>query len=430
MRQPSRPPRRPRWADCAQLALVLASLTALAPVAHADEPASPPASTSTWQRRQCISPEAYARYRSVEATKNDPNAFRPSAIWLPPFFMTDAERSYLWAGLLFFQSSDFDAGTKTLFLPPLFLSSCAPDSDTLVTPLYSYRTDADGTARLYFTYFQRRDRLAESDVLFPFVWSFRTRPSEGAEWEGSGAVPPFFFWDRKPSGEHFTFIPPLYWSWGDLRETTTIAANVFWRESPEHSDFGVVPFYFRGRSQRDGDYDVSPPLFWSFRDGPNHSLFIPPLLLFHQGDGTVESTWVANTYYQSRPGGFTLASLPILFVGRQDDSSYAVVPPLFWHWADRDDTTTIAGPGYWHRTPQRTDFGLAPLYFGGRSSSGAAYDVSPPLLWSFRDGPNQTLLIPPLLTYHSTDGVSSTTVVTTGYWHTSPAGSAFGIVPL
>jgi hypothetical protein len=109
----------------------------------------------------------------------------------------------------------------------------------------------------------------------------------------------------------------------------------------------VVPLYFHG-SGPTGDYDISPALFWSFRDGPKHSLLLPPLLAYHEGDGTTESTWAINTWFQSRPTGFTLASVPFLFVGREGASHHTLLPPLFWRWGDASETTTrtayVSGP--------------------------------------------------------------------------------------
>ena len=446
--------------------------------------------------QKCLTDAEYERYRVVKAALEDPHAFRPSALWAPPIYMTDAERSYAWVALLYFQTLDFEGGTRTRILAPLFISHCAPESDTFISPLYFHRIDAEGSARLFFTYFQRRDRLAETDLFFPLAWSVRERKTEASPWVGSGAVLPFVFWQRGLTGAHFTVVAPLFWRFGDDTQTTTIAANVFLHESPTRSELGIVPLYFRGRGEG-GDSDVSPLFFWSYRDGPKHSLLLPLLLTWHQGDGVTESTWVLNTYFQSRPTGFTLNVVPLLFAGREGDAFHLYVPPLFWRWskglenttvlpllftvhrgagdtestwvlnayfqsrrdgftfnifpllfAGRDGvdhhtfvppvfwrwgdavrTTTIIGTAFLSEGTTRTDFGFAPLYFGGRSLEGD-YDVSPLFFWALRDAKKHSTLIPALLTFHTGDGVTESTWVINTFFQSRPTGFTLASIPL
>jgi hypothetical protein len=376
---------------------------------EAPTPAAPVASP---RHSKCVPDDAYERYAQVKAAAHDPDAFRPSALWLPPFFMTDAERSYTWAALLYFDFFGLDDGSRTTLLPPFFARSCTEESETLLTPLFGWRTDAEGTARLLLTYFQRRDRLAESDVFFPLVWWLRTRPDESSEWSEAGSVFPLAWWKRTPAGKHYTLVLPFFYRWGDAEESTSVAANVFWSSRPSGSSLGVVPLFFRST------------------DGPRHRLIIPPLLTVHSGDGETESTWALNTWYQSRPGGFTLASVPFVFAGREGDTHHEIIPPLLWRWGDAEETTTIVAAGYFHQATDGVDFGLAPLYFGGRSTVDGAYDVSPFLFWSFRRPHQHTLVLPPLLTLHTGDdqGTESTWAFNTWY-QSRPNGFTFAAAP-
>jgi hypothetical protein len=159
--------------------------------------------------------------------------------------------------------------------------------------------------------------------------------------------------------------------------------TAFLHETEDREDFGIAPFYFGGRGVS-GDYDVSPPLFWSFREGAKSSTFLPPLL----------------TYFQTRPTGFTLNVFPFfVFAGREGTDHHTFVPPLFWRWGDAIETSTIVGPAFLHETTTKSDFGFVPLYFGSRGIHGD-YDVSPLLFWSFREEEQHTLVLPPLLTYY------------------------------
>ena len=400
------------------------------------EPQRPPeavpiARPKSTYRNECLSDAEIERNRLVVSTREDLTAFRPSGIWAIPLYLTNAERSYTWAALLYFQSLDFEDKTRTRVVPPFFVSHCAPESQTLVTPFYSYRTDEDGTASLYFTYFRRRDRLLETDVLFPFAYSFRERASEDAPWVGKGAFVPFAFWKRDPNGNQFTLVPPLFFRWGDDVETTTVVGPVFLHEAAERHNLGVVPFYFQGRG-KGGDYDVSPLLFWSFRDGPKHSLLLPLLLTWHGGDGQTEATWSFNTWFERRPSGFTFLFAPLLFVGREGGKHHTFLPPLFWRWGDdaNEESTTLVGNVYVHTSKLRTDVGVVPLYFHGSSVRDGDYDISPLLFWSFRDGKKHSLFIPPLLAWHSGDGESETTWALNVRYQGRPNGHSLTIFPL
>src|SRR5207249_3972990 len=116
---------------------------------------------------------------------------------------------------------------------------------------------------------------------------------------------PFLFFGKSGAKHHELVLPPLFMRWGDANDTTTVLANSYWKSTPKRFDLGVVPLYFAGRSE-EGDYDVSPALFWSFRHGRSHSLLIPALAAWHSGDGETETTFALNTYYQARSDGFTL----------------------------------------------------------------------------------------------------------------------------
>src|SRR6185295_3887597 len=207
---------------------------------------------------------------------------------------------------------------------------------------------------------------------------------------------PFFFAGRD-GDDHHELVPPLFWRWGDASETTTILANSGWSERSDGWSVGVAPFYFGGRSAIEGDYDVSPLLFWSFRNGASKSLFIPPALTWHHEDELGSTTVVANAYWERRTLGWTFNLIPFFWSGAEGDEHHMFAPPLYWNWGNARRTTTIAALGWSFETEHRNDFGLFPLYFGGRSDENEAYDVSPLLFWSVRGRHSHTLFLPALL---------------------------------
>src|SRR5262249_16228991 len=153
-----------------------------------------------------------------------------------------------------------EQGTRMRLLAPLFLQTCTPESRTFVTPLFGSRDDAEGTAGFVGPYYYRRDKNAQSDVFFPLFWrikdpnqstfallNFYTHsPPRGS----SGGFIPFAFWGEDAGGTHHTYVPPLFWRWGDTEETTTLALPLAYKRSHLKTgdwDFGAIPFYFGAR---------------------------------------------------------------------------------------------------------------------------------------------------------------------------------------
>ncbi len=399
----------------------------------------------------CIPEHERARVAYIEQLRADPEAFLPGAARLPPLFLTNRERTFTWAGLVYLRTSDHDAGTRTQLLAPLLFSHCAPDSRTFITPLYGHRIDREGTARLVLNYFRRRDRLADADLVFPFFWSTRERDEpNGSIVRRSGALAPFAFWGRDArTGEHHTFFPPLYWRWGDNEHDTWIAGLAFRRTTPRGFSQGFAPLYFAGRDDLSGEHHTFlPPLYWRW------------------GDREVTRTLAGNVFVSQWRDRRHLAVVPFFFSGEGEKRWYTVVPPLLWRWGARDDSslTTIAGPFFGHRSGSDWHAGLLPLWLGGEKN-GHRYDVLPPLLtyrrelpdggtalWAVntylrtredgftlasvpvffagRTGARHHTLIPPLLAYHGGDGETETTwILNTGY-QKRPGGFTLGVAPL
>jgi hypothetical protein len=491
-----------RWSRAAQtwaLAAVLVSTAAPVARADAEAPTSPEAAPAPLF--DCISSAERARAARVAELRADPEAFRPTAVRLPPFFLTNPEGTFTWAGLVYLRVSDHEGGTRTRLVAPLFLSHCAPGSHTLVTPLYGQRVDAEGTARLTLGWFSRRDRLAETDALFPFFWSIREREAQGGPVvRRHGAVPPFVFWgsdDR--TGAHHTFVPPLYWRWSDGARDTFIAGPLFRTRTKDAWHAGLAPLYFTGE-RRGARYHLVPPLLfyrsvgedrsttlfplgWYDRDPDGFSLavlpflvagrdaragthhtFVPPLY-FRWGSEQVTTTIVGNVFWREREQSAHFGVVPFYFSGTDEGGWYQALPPLVWRWGDHagERQTTIAGPFYGHRTPGSRHLGALPFWLGGEVQ-GRRYDVIPPLLFARRqtedghellagntwlrtrpdgftlasvplvfagrEGKRHYTLVPPLLTYHGGDGETETTwVVNTGYQR-RPGGFTFGVAPL
>jgi hypothetical protein len=358
------------------------------------------------------------RERHDEVVKGT-GPFKPSGVFLPPLYVANAEHSIEWLGLLYFQLTDFDRGTRTRALPPLFMSFATPESRTLVTPLFGEREDEDGRAGYALNYTYRRDRLQDNDIVFPFYWSFRERDMEdGPDARSSGALAPFAFWHSEASGRHWAFAPPLFWRWGDANETSTLLGPVFWHDEPGESSISAFPFYF------------------SRTEGAESTAFAIPPLYIHSEDGVSSKTFLLNTFYSSTPEGHSLVSFPFVWSFANQESSTLVAPPLLLlHSSDKDGSRLISFPLLWHLSDKEGSTTLfLPLWLSGSNSAeGTSFDVGLPLLWHFQgpqserlalfpffdyaSDPTRRRLVAPIL-YHGEDFLekTSSTVVLGLYW--------------
>jgi hypothetical protein len=197
---------------------------------------------------------------------------------------------------------------------------------------------------------------------------------------------------------------------------------------------------------RDRATTVVFPLFYSDRRGETSSLLIPPYyqhrsptlradvvfpVFFHwRGQRSEGGTWgtdvVPPFYYHSWQGrgesrGTSLGLAPLFFYGDsfEPDGSlrreHLIIPPLLTvHTWTPEHTFTLAGPFFYDRLRSDTDWGVAPIVFGGNSIHG------------------NYVFIPPLLTYHSFDRDADRSLTVVGpFWHTRTADSiSFNLAPI
>jgi hypothetical protein len=305
--------------------------------------------------------------------------FTRSAIAVPPLLYVNPSRTFWEVAMLYWRSTDPEAGARFQLLLPFWLSDCTPQGQTTLTPLAGWRRDASGTAGFVLNYYFRRDATREADVLFPLYWRLRTRRADGSTETSSVGLAPFLF--RLESPDATTWISPLGYR----------------RQAKDGWDMGIVPFYFGGSS-------------------PARSYaLIPPLLTFYYHDPE-QSTLVVGPYYQHASPTASYAGLPplVLSARHPDGSHYLLLPPLLtFHYGDADSENTIAGPFYLARGRESAHLGLVPLLFRGRYVDGDHYTV-----------------IPPLLFVHAGSADSETTVVGPAYYHREPGGFDAGLVPL
>jgi hypothetical protein len=158
--------------------------------------------------------------------------------------------------------------------------------------------------------------------------------------------------------------------------------------------------YYRKRSKK-SDVDAAFPLFFRWRDDATTTTVVPPVLWRSAPNGEWHR-WVA----------------PLVFASSQPDGGYFHAPLLltFSHHNPKRAFSLIGGIGFYDRTDKDKDWGVVPFYFGGSN-----YDKA-----------TSYFLIPPLLTYHSSDTENGkqTTLVGPVLYKSAPKSVVLDVFPL
>jgi hypothetical protein len=298
--------------------------------------------------------------------------------WLAPLYFTGKRQNggyTLIPPLLTYTSTDGHGGFN--LAGPLFCSfkggshcdtRSAYDIDFGIAPLYFYGQDHDSRYEVippllhYHSYDDRslswlnvwgpyyREHTQTRDMLhlLPLYWSIWGKN------ERHTTVLPFFHYGRKD--DSFLFVNPLY-----LQSRGEQGENLF-------VTWGYARY--RGRTE----LDMYTPLFWHYRDrtiGLDQKLLFPfyftresprestnvyfPFYGNSERFGISETTFVTPFFQHSTHlRGWSTNIHPILYVGRNDQSTHTVVAPFFWDFADPESRATVGFPFYWRFSDRRS----------------------------------------------------------------------------
>jgi hypothetical protein len=234
---------------------------------------------------------------------------------------------------------------------------------------------------------------------------------------------PLFYRDRRGDASAL-LIPPYY----RYRSPTTQADAVFpvffhWRGARDDGGtWGtdvVPPFYhhsWRGRGELHGRAVGLAPLFFygeSFgEDGSLHRehLIIPPLLTVHTWRPEHAFTLAGPFFYDRLRNDTDWGLAPIVFGGNNAHGNYAVIPPLLtYHRYNRDEdrSLTVVGPFWTTSSPDSFSVNLAPVFFHRHDRTSSRTSILP--LLHLAAGENSRTVITPLF-YYGRQGESSTFV--------------------
>ncbi|MBM4358093.1 MAG: hypothetical protein FJ096_08270 [Deltaproteobacteria bacterium] len=352
--------------------------------------------------------------------------------WVAPLFFEGSRKdgsSYLHIPpLLTFHQRDRDGGFS--MAGPAFCSwegssfcdgRTSRKLDMGVAPLYFYGRDEEREYEVippllhYYRYSQRGEKLL--DIWGPY---WREKDRNG----GSINVAPLFFHGWSERGTRTTVLPFFHHSTmdGDRLLATPLFLD---RHGADGSHTFATYLYarYRGRTE----LDMFSPLVWLYRDPDIQQESVTVLPFFHKNrsnrsddlvafpfygrfkrHGLYDSMWLTPFFnYETNVSGWSTKLLPLVYAGRENDSTHLVVAPLvfdfasprsrqtvvfpfFWRFADPKGTTQVIGNTFYfeEKTPKGTDwqFHLFPLLSFGANPEGHFWNVLYGLAGYTREG--------------------------------------------
>jgi hypothetical protein len=159
-----------------------------------------------------------------------------------------------------------------------------------------------------------------------------------------------------------------------------VVGPFFTHHSPTGSSSGLIPFYLSAHT-------------------PKRDLVVSPLFLSHTHRQSGTRRIFSWLYYQSNQGNDLFRTvLPLWYQSRDENKSWAVGFPLFWHFADKraDKSMTLAGPLYWAHDGSERTRGLLPLAWYSRDAQNdSASNAVMPLFYERHARRSQAVLTLP-----------------------------------
>ncbi len=360
--------------------------------------------------------------------------------WLAPIFFQGKRKDggYFHSPLLLTTSHWGEKGAFTL-AGPYFRDRTDRDVDWGIFPFLFHgdNGDLDGARKTYtlippLLYYHRERELDESKItvvgpvisesnpkrsifdVAPLFFSIRGKPETGGVKEHHYTLFPLFHYGKSP--EKSLFVVPGY-----LRRITPTADTLitpFYTHATTRNQATsltmvgpLLPIYFRKTDVDIGYKALGIFPFYFGSSSPTGETFLTPLYGRFESYNVSRTYWVfPNLTYTRDVDGWETDFHPIVYVGREKDSSHFVVAPVFWDFASPKGRTTIGFPIYWRfadttegtvtqvaantlyrerRVPGGTDwqFHLLPLFSYGQSPTGYWWNLLFGLAGFDRDGP-------------------------------------------
>ncbi|MEK6607797.1 MAG: hypothetical protein AABZ30_09070 [Myxococcota bacterium] len=422
-------------------------------------------------RQGLITPLYYFRREKDAATDISPLFARTSSkesafAWAFPlnFYWRSGARSNLLGLPLVWERKDAGSGAFFWLLPPTVYSHGKDESFFTLFPIFWRTTHKQWSFTLLPPIFHRgrpkgylagvfpllwlgKDDDRRQAVLFPVFWRFSGKTGGTTvaltfyrRWRNDrsavGLLPIFYAGEDRKAGTSYQLLLPLFWrstrdhdkrakiispvfAWERddvtrVRQWGLLAPPYYHRRDPVRAVDALFPLFLRWRNYDEGTttWALGP---FVHHDDPDEKGFaaVPLLVRFTEKRSGAHGGLVGPVYWSRGPNHSATALFPLLFHSRTGSRSAAVLFPIFWRFADRNGSSTLAGLFYHHRDRQGWYAGLAPLVLL-QDHGGVSHQIVPPLFAHLRDARER----------------SETWFFFPFYRTTRPSGHATGVLPL
>lgn len=321
-------------------------------------------------------------------------------------------------------------------LPPVQVGRHGPTRRVSVFPFYFSRTSPGDSEMLAGLYYQRRSPKLNVDIAVPVYWSFRDPENTTTVIppvhyrEGSGfdfGITPLFYHGREKES-HYTVIPPLLTlSWRNKLEAHTFSA-LFWRlRERQDINWGLFPLLWV-KDSPELEHVIAPPFFFRFVDHVEQDAVtvVPP---FYHSISLKSVDWgLAPLFFHSHGKDSTSNTLLPLFHQHASKQRFRLLTPLGGYLKSKDSESMYALLYIQHRGTTKLD-AVAPLFWYWREPRMYASTViAAPLFWHFQTPAEQSTLAIPFFGYWETAGASSTwATLLAAHWqsYTEDAGATW-----
>ena len=261
------------------------------------------------------------------------------------------------AGLYFRDrtGSDVDMG-----VPPFFFHGDNGSVEgnrrtyTLLPPLLFYHSnhELDSSTTTVVGPVVARDNAKRSvfDVA-PLFFHIEGKPETGGVPEHHTMLFPLFHYGRDPEGSLFV-VPGYYRS---VTHTSDTLMSLFYSHAETRNGATsltavgpVVPLWWKYDDRDLGAHAFAVAPFFYHSESPAGHDWLTPLVGRFETYGQSRTIWTFPSFvFNSNAHGWENDLHPIVYIGRNDQSSHTVLAPFFWDFADPTSRTTIGAPLFW-----------------------------------------------------------------------------------
>jgi hypothetical protein len=299
--------------------------------------------------------------------------------WLAPLFFTGsrADGGYFVAPPLLTYSQWSKDRDLTIAMAGLYFRSRSGTDTTLGTPplfFYGNNGNTEGNQRTYtfippalfyhsYHEFDGSHLTVAGPVIVedtpkysvfdvaPFYFHSVGHPETGGVPEEHTTLFPFFHYGRDP--EKSLFILPGYYREVTHTEDTLLSlfySRVIGRSGATELQAAgpIVPLWWNYRDRDLGIHTWAIAPLWYESDRPTGHDWLTPLVGHFQTYGESSTWWAFPSFtFSSNQHGWEDALHPLVYIGRNDQSTHTVVAPFFWDFADPKSRVTVGFPVYW-----------------------------------------------------------------------------------